>query len=242
MSKFIKHVACSNCGSSDAKGVYEDGSTYCFSCGTYTGSKITPYAQPEQEEKAVVLPSDVTKEYSEECVKWVSKYGLTVKDLLSCYNPIYYSKYREQLIFSWEDENGNLLAYQARNLFPVSKGKRYYTCGDVNNLLPIYPNGVRSSRSLVLVEDCLSALKCSSSLTGLRHDAMPLLGSGITNKKLAQLRPFYDVLFIFLDGDMYKKSLDIQTRATMLGFKAKVVYSELDPKENSYKSLHSLLQ
>ncbi len=35
MGDFIRHVPCDNCGSSDANGVYEDESTYCFSCGTY---------------------------------------------------------------------------------------------------------------------------------------------------------------------------------------------------------------
>ena len=31
-SEFIRHDPCEECGSSDAKAVYEDGSTYCFSC------------------------------------------------------------------------------------------------------------------------------------------------------------------------------------------------------------------
>tara|TARA_Y100000356_G_scaffold135238_1_gene147591 strand:+ start:2222 stop:3844 length:1623 start_codon:yes stop_codon:yes gene_type:complete len=33
--EFVKHGPCSNCGSSDAVGVYEDGHGYCFSCNTY---------------------------------------------------------------------------------------------------------------------------------------------------------------------------------------------------------------
>ena len=35
---FVKHEACDKCGSSDAKAVYDDGSTYCFSCEMATGS------------------------------------------------------------------------------------------------------------------------------------------------------------------------------------------------------------
>jgi hypothetical protein len=252
MAEFLKHIGCDSCGSSDAKAVYSDQSTYCFSCGTYTGTKITPYAVPKEDKKQISLPSDCNQEYSQPCVEWITKYNLSVKDLLNCHNPIYYSKQREQLIFSWEDEEGNPLAYQARNLFPVSKGKRYYTCGDVNNLLPIYYTTTRSPRSLVLVEDCLSALKCSSPLTGLQRDStgeqplgcdsMPLLGSGITNKKLSQLRPFYDVLWCFLDPDMYHKSLDIAKRAQMLGFRASVIKAEADPKELSYKQLYEVLK
>jgi twinkle protein len=33
-NKFLRHEACDKCGSSDAKAVYSDGSTYCFACKT----------------------------------------------------------------------------------------------------------------------------------------------------------------------------------------------------------------
>ena len=39
MGKYIRHVACEEGGSSDANGVYEDGSTWCFSCHTYKGKE-----------------------------------------------------------------------------------------------------------------------------------------------------------------------------------------------------------
>lgn len=35
-SAFVKHIACPNCGSSDANALYTDGHTHCFSCGTTT--------------------------------------------------------------------------------------------------------------------------------------------------------------------------------------------------------------
>ena len=36
MGKWQKHVACEECGSSDANTLYEDGSYWCYSCHTYT--------------------------------------------------------------------------------------------------------------------------------------------------------------------------------------------------------------
>ena len=34
-AKFIKHIACEQCGSSDANSLYEDGNQYCFSCENF---------------------------------------------------------------------------------------------------------------------------------------------------------------------------------------------------------------
>ena len=32
-SKFIRHIACEHCGSSDACSLYDDNHTHCFACG-----------------------------------------------------------------------------------------------------------------------------------------------------------------------------------------------------------------
>lgn len=40
-SKFLRHEACSSCGSSDARAIYEDGSEYCFSCKDFKKSDET---------------------------------------------------------------------------------------------------------------------------------------------------------------------------------------------------------
>lgn len=193
--------------------------------------------------KAVCYPSDATKHYSEGALAWCKKYEITVEQLLK--ETIYYSAARDQLIFGFEAE-GKLLAYQARNLNAVSKAKRYFTCGDVNSLLPIYPcrfpvSGTINVRHLVLVEDCLSAIKVAAT-EALGADAMPLLGSGINLRKLSQLRPFYDLLEVFLDPDMWHKSLNIVKQAQMLGFQARAVQSDRDPKEHSYAQLKDLLE
>ena len=45
-SKFLKHIACEHCGSSDGNAYYTDGHTYCFSCG-----KIETEAESEDRER-----------------------------------------------------------------------------------------------------------------------------------------------------------------------------------------------
>jgi hypothetical protein len=246
VARFLKHIGCDRCGSSDAKAMYDDGSTFCFSCRSVNSAKISPYVKQQNDEemlvKAVRYPSDATKHYSEGALAWCKKYDITVEQLLK--ETIYYSSARDQLIFGFEAD-GQLIAYQARNLNAVSKAKRYYTCGDVNELLPIYHcrfplPGTINNRRLVLVEDCLSAIKVSYT-DGLGASAMCLLGSGISRTKLSRLRPFYDLLDVFLDPDMWHKSLNIVKQAQMLGFQARAVQSDRDPKEHSTDELRKLL-
>lgn len=256
MARFLKHTACPVCGSSDALGVYDDGSTYCFSHGRSTKqATISPFVtssrQQDAEEmqpKTICLPSDATQNYSVEALAWAAKYEIGVESLLR--NQVYYSAARNQLIFGFFDGEGRLVAWQARNLSATSKGRRYFTQGDVNNLLPIYHStrvGHYEPKGLVLVEDCLSAIKVASLGSDVTcekpsgFDSMPCLGSGISLAKLTRLRPFYDVLDVFLDPDMWPKSLMLAKQAEMLGFKTRSIRADCDPKEMSREGLTALL-
>jgi twinkle protein len=51
-SKFVRHISCEACGSSDANSLYSDGHTYCFSCGE------TTFPEGTQNEQRIV--ADVT--------------------------------------------------------------------------------------------------------------------------------------------------------------------------------------
>jgi twinkle protein len=42
VSEYLRHEPCENCGSSDAKSIYSDGHTYCFSCNHYTPGDDQP--------------------------------------------------------------------------------------------------------------------------------------------------------------------------------------------------------
>jgi len=243
MARYIKHTSCPKCGSSDANAVYDDGSTYCFSCRRPSGSKVSPLVlQKEEETETITLPPGCSTNYHKDAVEWITKY-ITIEQALK--HGVLYSSFKHQVIFPFYGEDKTLLAYQARNLLATNKSKRYYTKGDINDILPIYNYSVSSSnvhqtlpKKLVLVEDCLSAIKVAEAI---QATALVCLGSGISLTKLARLKPFYDVLTVFLDGDMYPKAVQIMRQAQLLGFNAQVVYSELDPKELSYKDLTELL-
>jgi hypothetical protein len=191
------------------------------------------------------LPDDATQNYSVQALAWAAKYEIGVESLLR--NQVYYSPARNQLIFAFLDGEGKTLAWQARNLSAVSKAKRYYTQGDINDVLPIYrcrdATGDYSgslARRLVLVEDCLSAIKIAS-VEALGADALPCLGSSVPRAKLARLRPFYDVLDVFLDPDMWPKSVLLAKQAEMLGFKVRSIRADCDPKEMTREGLTALL-
>lgn len=244
MARYVKHTSCPKCGSSDANAVYDDGSTYCFSCRRPSGSRVSPLVlQKEEETETISLPPDCTTSYHKNAVEWITKY-ITIEQALK--HDVLYSSFRHQVVFPFYGENKTLLAYQARNLSATNHSKRYYTKGDVNDILPIYSYSLPSSninqtlpKKLVLVEDCLSAIKVAEVLQG---DAMACLGSGINLTKLARLKPFYDVLEVFLDPDMWHKAMALTRQASSMGFTARSIRAYRDPKEYNEQELIEILK
>lgn len=190
-------------------------------------SKSDPLCRP--------LPDDLDTLFSEEAINWLTQYGITVEELLK--NNVRFSVKYNQIIYSWYDESNNLLAWQARNF---TKGRtKYFTSGDVNDLLPIYSAGDNRSipDTIVVVEDVVSALKIARCC-----DSMPALGSGISLLKLARLKGFYSRLIVWLDGNMLNNAIKLCGQAALVGMDAHPVYTELDPKEYSNTDINKYLQ
>ena len=60
MAEAIKiHLACPDCGSSDALTEYDDGSTYCFSCSSYGKSKKERQEVHYMDDKGLKLDAGV---------------------------------------------------------------------------------------------------------------------------------------------------------------------------------------
>ena len=62
-SKFIKHIPCEACGSSDGNSLYDDGHTYCHVCNNYEGAGSYQQVQtkPSKEHKPMVSKSGEIK-------------------------------------------------------------------------------------------------------------------------------------------------------------------------------------
>lgn len=243
--RFKHHEPCPACRERGADrkgnnlGRYFSGSAYCFACGYSESSRLSPYVQRAErrtEVQGVRVPEDCSTSYGQSAIEWVSKYGISVEELIK--RDVLWSDKWQQLIFTFYDESRNLLIWQGRNFIPeLAKKRKYYSQGDINNVLPIYTSNLRvgdapgndSSKKLhrlIIVEDCISAIKIARWC-----DCMPVLGSTLSLSKITRLRPFYDVLEVFLDGNMFHKAQTAASNAKMLGFEARAIYHDLDPKE-----------
>lgn len=237
MSQFLRHEACEVCGSSDAKAIYDDGGTYCFSCKSHKGSKISGFVRESMETvkpDVIQLPYDLSNEYSPEAIAWVASYGLRVDELIS--HGVKFSKHYNQLLYIFPkiDQSG-VGIIQARNFNPGAR--KYFNQGEIRNVLPIFKYSTKDKQALVIVEDCISAMKVSRVF-----DAMPLLGSSLMLSKVPQIkRAGYLRVVVWLDHDKYKESVGIATKFQMLGINTHCICTDMDPKCYSMEQIKEKL-
>ena len=79
-SKFLRHIACEHCGSSDANSLYDDGHTHCFQCGTTEHENSVTTVTKEYKSKAVSM--DIKGQFKSIPDRGISqatceKYGVT---------------------------------------------------------------------------------------------------------------------------------------------------------------------
>jgi hypothetical protein len=240
MSYFLFHSSCDKCGSRDNRGVYSDGGSFCFGCGSYISPTQSPYVFQDnlnngskQVSTKLSIPEDSVSGAEAEGWVWVNRFGILLPELLQ--NKVQYSPSRKQLIYCFYDNEENLILYQARNFHPLAKQK-YYTGGKPEEVLPIYyckkeDNCGKETTTevcgprLVIVEDCLSAIKIAR-----QSDSMPVLGSDLSLTKINRLARLYGAFTVWLDHDMFHKAQRICRRFAALGCEANAVWTELDPK------------
>lgn len=224
---FSHHEPCPNCGSRDNLGRYSDGGAYCFGC--HYREKATHYTV--RKEKEYEVAPEISPDFSPECVAWLAKYGVSLEELVS--RDVGFSTARNQLVFRFDGGVWQARNFDSRTASSFAGGRRrskYFTQGAVNDCLPIYDvrNTSPAPEVLVLVEDCISAIKVAR-----QYDSMPLLGSNISYGKLADISRLYPTVVFWLDADKLKESRALADRAKLLGINSRVVYTKLDPKEYS---------
>lgn len=153
-SNFVRHVACSGCGSSDANGEYDDGHTHCFACGRHVGAN----GSARKAVKKVAANLIEVKEYSD-----IAPRGLTEATCRHFGYGMGRYKFKGQekpepvQIAPYYDKDGNLAAQKIRG-----KDKKFAVAGDINKALPFGAHAFpKTGRKLVVTEGEIDALSVS---------------------------------------------------------------------------------
>lgn len=236
MATFLNHKSCPDCGSRDNRGVWDDGSEWCFGCHSYTppnsGKKIQNYLDKQKSSaftKIVKLPEDAQEYFPPNVKAWLNKYNLTNEELAKL-QPLY-SMERESLIFPVYAQ-GELIMFQER--FFGDSPRKYQTTGakDVVHILAANEN---PTNEVVVVEDAISACRVSTVM-----DAIPLWGSYLNVRMANYLATRYAQLRIWLD---YNKRIEAIKQARVyrpLFERVSTTVTPLDPKEYTPEFIRSL--
>lgn len=265
---FLRHTSCPVCPSSDGFAEYEGGSGWCFVCHHYRPPTGSPYVGMARAlDKGELdfdanrmrdLPYDAGFEYSPEAVGWCESFGVGIPELIE--HNVLWSVSKKQLIFPFYAEDLKPLAsaqggtdgfakpilWQARNFQRTKATPKYITHGEKEQVIPIFrslstSSGISSLLPVVIVEDCISAIK----VCRLGGVAVPCLGSTIGRDKLARLRAVLGAsrpYAIWLDSNMYDKAQQISQRLALLGCASRVVWSADDPKCYTEDQIASMLR
>lgn len=238
MATFLKHIACGVCGSTDNRGVWDDGSEWCFGCHSYTRpngqATVTNYFDKRTKTpiyQKVKLPEDALPYLPNHAKDWLAKYHLT-KEELSALSPLY-SFEKDLLIFPIYAQ-GELIMYQGRYFGDKPKHPKYLTYGakDVLHIL-----GDQTRDVVCVVEDIISAVRVSTVIP-----AMPLFGSNLSLRDGNRLSLLFSNLLVWLDRDKANESIKTSRTYAPLFNQTRSVITELDPKEYTHDEARAILR
>lgn len=222
--------------SGDNLGVYSDGHSYCFRCGYFSngdGIYRLIHSPEAIETHKVILPYDSSLEYPQQALDWIGQYELNRNDLLS--NNAVWSESKKRLYFPIYGDEG-LLAYQGRYFGDDKDQKKWWGKGDFKNIFGFYGT---AGRSLVCVEDVISAIKLSR-IT----QSWWLSGNSIGIKRfqmLFKIVPRGLPCIIWLDPDMDSQAIKQASLGASCGINTRVIFSDKDPKETQFTHIKELL-
>lgn len=193
MSRFIRHEACSECGSSDGLAIYED-NTHCFVCGFHEGdTTITELIKEASVRDVTPLPLQDQTAIKERSISSgsVNKFKVTVNT-----NP----ESSIGHIYPYFDENGSHVANKIRR-----KGeKAFYWEGDYHKGLlfgqNLFPAG---GKAITIVEGECDAL-AGFQLTGSRYPCVSVKSSSSAKKDCVDSFEYlnsFEKIVICMDSD-----------------------------------------
>lgn len=238
----IRHEQCPECArlgrdrTKDNLAIYSDGHVHCFSCGYHTfPDAIAQYKNKKApalvSQHKVFLPEDIEFSYPDNALKWMEQYGFNRNSLIK--HNIGWSPSTSLLVFPYYFD-GILFAWQGRYFGNNPKHPKWLTYGKIHDYS--YVLSPKTSKSIIIVEDIVSALKLSK-----YQSTLPLFGSHISPKKFQEISYFYDTIIIWLDPDKKKEALQFQKIGLQYCANVFVVFSDKDPKELKEQELEDIL-
>ena len=244
MARFVRHARCEECGSKDNRGIWDDGSEYCFGCHDHssaTAAKFKPQSASldgRESGDAVALLERIYKESTtalpSTIVEYAARYELSIPDILGS-GGLYFPR-TNALIFFYRGLDGELCCAQARSFGGQGKSyPKYFNWGSTYHTFDL---GKRRTTSLVVTEDKLSATKVSGVC-----DAIPALGTTFQNWKLVEaLKRGYKHIYVWLDKDKWREGREICDKAKWLGLSATALLTNEDPKCYSHQTIKEYLK
>jgi len=182
-SEFVRHMPCSNCGSSDGNSLYSDGHTYCFVCHDRTGGNDVIHSQ--QVTNNVQLKGSAERLHKRRLSEKTCQFFRIYRDGSTLRFPYYTSDgvlsgvkiKTKKKDFSYEGISTDTLFGQ--HLFP-STGKR-----------------------IVVTEGELDAASCYEAMGGWPMVSLPH-GAASAKKDIQKQIPLfqgYEEIVLFFDGD-----------------------------------------
>lgn len=222
-------MPCPKCGSRDNLGEYDD-HYFCFGC-KYTKKKDDVHslrqriAKKDTNEKEFEM-IDKISDLPRNAMKWLLSYGITQDEI-------------EEYGFKWSPKKQMLVLldtvrYWQGRIFDPNNPIKYLSSG----MKPIQEYG--TGDSAVLTEDILSAVKVAR--LRQQYCGIPLLGSTLSYEAEQYLVDKYKTVYIWLDRDKALNALRIKRKLQQRGLNARVVVTDLDPKEYSKEEIQGYLE
>lgn len=224
-SRVVSQGPCDSgkCNSSDAKTLYDDGHSYCFSCHTrWAGEykKKVPemlVGRPPVKEKPSVFPTRMEID-TYNCPKnfeWLKRHMLTDDEMDKWF---FYAPVADRHVFAYHD----------------GEEDSYHEARDVNGRIPkTLSYGTKptiwieddKTDVLVVVEDLVSAIR-----VGRNYSCLPLFGSFLSSEQMAAIKERgHTSVIMWLDCDKYTVGMEYAKKMSMLA-PTIAVQTLLDPK------------
>ena len=228
-SQFIRHHPCTECGSKDNLAEYTN-SWYCFGCGYYKKkndlNSLRERLSKSLTSDRVGYPLDTTEKIPPQALKWLLKYNITPEEIAN-HN------------IAWHEPDllvlYNTNSYWQGRVFSDVTTQKYKSWGQK----PIVMYGtVKKAVGVVLVEDILSAI-CVARVPDII--AIPMFGTSCSRQLEKHLQKLDIFTYVWLDGDVKKKSIALKNRLKSLGLLTKSILTSKDPKTFTKEEIEEIL-